>query len=108
MTQHYVLENFHAPFKSLPPQSRALIMTSPLKETQKFLTHGKYIGDVTPDIPDHGKTHMNFQGDKSVFRGSGCCTRIGDLIQKPRVVTNLHRNSRRLFIKTQFFLFKLL
>ena len=30
MTQHYVLENFHAPFKSLPPRSRALIMTSPL------------------------------------------------------------------------------
>ena len=29
MTQHYVLENFHVPFKSLPPRSRALIMTSP-------------------------------------------------------------------------------
>ena len=32
MAQHYVLENFHAPFKSLPPRSRALIMTSPLVE----------------------------------------------------------------------------
>ena len=31
MTQHYVLENFHAPFKSLPPRSWALIMTSPLR-----------------------------------------------------------------------------
>ena len=30
MTQHYVLENFHAPFKFLLPQSQALIMTSPL------------------------------------------------------------------------------
>ena len=30
MPQHYVLENFHAPFKFLLPQSRALIMTSPL------------------------------------------------------------------------------
>ena len=29
MTQHYVLENVHAPFKFLPPQSQALIMTSP-------------------------------------------------------------------------------
>ena len=27
--QHYVLENFHAPFKFLPPWCRALIMTSP-------------------------------------------------------------------------------
>ena len=35
MTQHYVLENFHAPFKSLPPQSRALIMTSPLRRNTK-------------------------------------------------------------------------
>ena len=30
MTQHYVLENFHAPFKFLLPRSQALIMTSPL------------------------------------------------------------------------------
>ena len=30
MIQHYVPENFHAPFKFLLPQSRALIMTSPL------------------------------------------------------------------------------
>ena len=31
MTQHYVLENFHAPFKSLTAQSRALIMIRRLR-----------------------------------------------------------------------------
>ena len=36
MTQHYVLENFHAPFKFLPPRSWALTMTSPLTITTKL------------------------------------------------------------------------
>ena len=39
MTQHYVLENFHAPFKSLPPRSWALIMTSPLNYNSLLLHH---------------------------------------------------------------------
>ena len=33
MPQHFVPKNFHAPSKSLPPRSRALIMTSPLLKT---------------------------------------------------------------------------
>ena len=34
MPQHFVPKNFHAPSKSLPPLSRALIMTSPLNDRE--------------------------------------------------------------------------